>query len=285
MFGIDNILGGAMQAIPGANMMGLVMKGIELLKGLLESKDLKGAEDVVKLLGELMQKNHEPGGTSPAEAQPFTPPAGAFAMQEGAQIEVEVRISAPRGAAVPHEALPLVDGSPQGDQMLNGKASPFIEGSEANKNRALQPNSQEWTAVMWAMVSNPNVHYNADTQRFFAKTSDGGKLDLGSLQDVQKTIEQNGGYNRGNPTAMGFVAKQLSEKLAEAQSEPAVSSIVYRVTTQASKASAPASASEIDESGRDPRIAEFEARVRDYQAARTVLTSREISYTSHGAAA
>jgi hypothetical protein len=282
---LDKILGGAMQAIPGANVLGLVMKGIELLKGLLESKDLKGAEDVVKLLSELMQKNNEPGGTSPAEAQPFTPPGGPFAMQEGAQIEVEVRISAPRGAAVPREALPLVDGSPQGDQMLNSKASPFIEGSDANKSRALQPNSKEWTAVMWAMQSNPNVHYNADTQRFFAKTSDGGKLDLGSLKDVQNTIEQNGGYNRSNPTAMGFVGKQLSEKLATAQSEPVVSSVVYRITSQAAKASTHTSTHETEPSGRDPRIDEFEARVRDCQAARALLTSREISYTSHGALA
>lgn len=293
MFGIDNLLGGALQAIPGANMAGIIGKGIELLKGLLESKDLKGAEDVVNLLSKFMQQKQEPGGTSPCEPQPFTPPPSQSQnLPDGSKIEIEVRISAPRGEAVPHEPLPFVDGSAQGDQNLSNQASKFMEGSDANKARALQPGSQEWTSVMWAMQSNPNVCYNADTQRFFAKTSDGGKMDLGSLKDVQSTIEQNGGYNRGNPTAFPKVGELMNSKLQQAQSEPQVNSIVYRITTQASKATetsdngdAAPEPTDVPSRKRDHRIAELEQQVRDYSAARIVMRSQEFSYTSHGVSA
>lgn len=81
------------------------------------------------------------------------------------------------------------------------------------------------TTVMWAMQKNPNISYDADSQRFFTKMSDGSKRDVCSLQDVQNVVQQNGGFNRSNPTAAGAVDGFLKDKVDQAQSAPLSSSI------------------------------------------------------------
>jgi len=85
---------------------------------------------------------------NPAQAQPFTMPPN---LPPGTTVEIEVRTSKPSGKPVPRESLPFVDGSPAGDQMLSQKAGAFVEGSDANKAKALQPGSSDWTTIMWAM--------------------------------------------------------------------------------------------------------------------------------------
>ncbi len=284
MLGLEKLAGPALSLIPGGQLIGI---GLQLLQGLIGNKDLKGAEDVLKLLENFMKKgggaDAAPGAeANPAQPQPFTLPQN---LPPGTTVEIEVRTSKPSGKPIPHEPLPSVDGSPAGDQMLSQKASQFVEGSDANKARALNPGSQEWTAVMWAMQSNPNVHYNADTQRFFAKTEGGGKMDLGSLEDMKKAA--GGNFDRSNPVGMGKIKEALDKNLAEASSTPEVSSIIYRITTQAAKAdeTTEATPEEPKQFGR-AEIEKFEASLKAYMEARSLMVqyeaSSEVSYTSFG---
>ena len=285
MLGLDKLAAPALSAlIPGGGP--LISIGLELLKGLLGNKDLKGAEDVLKLLEDFMKKGAGADSVpnaqaNPAQAQPFTLPTN---LPPGTTVEIEVRTSKPSGKPIPHEPLPSVDGSPAGDQMLSQKASAFVEGSDANKARALKPGSQEWTAVMWAMQSNPNVHYNADTQRFFAKTEGGGKLDLGSLEDMKKAA--GGNFDRSNPVGMGKIGAELEKNLAGASSTPEVSSIIYRITTAAAQSDdTEATSNEPKKYGR-AEIDAYAAKIKAAQEAQDFMiqyqASAEVSYTSFG---
>ena len=273
---LDKIAGGVLgMVVPGGDIIG---KGLELLKGLLGNKDLKGAEDVLNLLTQFLQKTNSGQGSeaTPAEAQPFTPPKG---FTPGATMEIEMRISSPSGKPVAHAPLPEVDGSPAGDQMLSKLAGQYMEGSEANKAKAMQPGSNDWTTIMWAMQGNPNVHYNADTQRFFAKTSDGGKIDLGSLEEMKQVA---GSFDRSNPVGQQKINAAINEKLGAAAEAPAISTVIYRITTQASK---PAETGEsepapVEPRQRDSRIAQLEADMKAFQAAQIVMRSHEVSITT-----
>ena len=270
--------------IPGAGP--LISIGLELLKGLLGNKDLKGAEDVLGLLENFMKKG---GGAetapnaqaNPAQAQPFTLPPN---LPPGTTVEIEVRTAKPNGKPIPHEKLPEVDGSPAGDQMLSQKASQFVEGSEANKAKALQPGSNDWTTIMWAMQSNPNVHYNADTQRFFAKTEGGGKMDLGSLEEMKAAT--GGNFDRYNPVGMGKIKEALDSKMAGASSTPEVSSIIYRITTAAAKSDDTEATSNEPKKYGNPKIDKFAADLKAAQEAQDLMVqyraSAEVSYTSFG---
>ncbi len=277
MFGLDKIAGGALgMVVPGGD---LIVKGLELLKGLLGNKDLKGAEDVLNLLTRFLQKTNsgQESEATPGEAQPFTPPKG---FMPGATMEIEMRISAPSGKPVPRAPLPLVDGSPAGDQMLSQQAGQFMEGSEANKAKAMKPGSNDWTTIMWAMQGNPNVHYNADTQRFFAKTADGGKIDLGSLDEMKQAA---GSFDRSNPVGQQKINDLINQKLGAAAEAPSVSTVIYRITTQASKPAEAGEAeppAEVEPRQRDSRIAQLEADMKAYQAAQIVMRSHEVSITT-----
>jgi hypothetical protein len=274
-------LGGVMGMVPGANMLGLVFKGLELMKGLLESKDLKGAEQVLNMLSKFMKEAGPQEGTTPGEAQAATLPQ----MPPGTTMEIEMRISSPgSGKAVPREAMRETDGTPAGDQRYTEQMGQFMEGSAANKGR-VQPGTEEWKTVAGAMYSNPNVHYNADTQRFFAKTEGGGKVDLGSLQEMKKFMDDNGGYDRNNPTVLGKVGAMIADKLQQAQESPAVSTIIYRVTTQAAKGAEAEGQVEAPSEEQDKRIAEFKAKLDAYREAAMLMQSQSISYTQVGVSA
>ena len=273
--------------IPGAGP--LIGIGLQLIQGLLGNKDLKGAEEVLGLLENFMKKG--PGSeaapnaqANPAQAQPFTLPPN---LPPGTTVEIEVRTSKPSGKPIPHEQLPEVDGSPAGDQMLSQKASSMVEGSEANKAKALTPGSNDWTTIMWAMYSNPNVHYNADTQRFFAKTEGGGKMDLGSLEEMKQAT--GGDFNRNNPVGMGKIKAALDQKMAGASSSPEVSSVIYRVTTAAAKSDdTEATSKEPKETKKYGRaeIDKFKADLKAAEDAQDLMVqyraSAEVSYSSFG---
>lgn len=273
---LDKIAGGVLgMVVPGGDIIG---KGLQLLKGLLGNKDLKGAEDVLNLLTDFLQKMNDKQGVggAPAEPQPFTPPNS---FGPGATMEIEMRISAPSGKPVPRAPLPIVDGSAAGDQMLTQQAAKFIEGSPANTAKALRPGSSDWITIMATMQSNPNVHYNADTQRFFAKTADGGRIDLGSLAEMKQAA---GTTDRSVGAGMQKIGDFINQKLNAAAESPAVSTIIYRITTQASQ---PAEAgepepTEAEPRQRDARIAELAASMRAYEAAQVILRSHEVSIRS-----
>ncbi len=282
MLGFEKLAGPALSLIPGGSLIGI---GLELIKGLLGNKDLKGAEDVLKLLENFMKKatgtDDTPGAeANPAQPQPFTLPQN---LPPGTTVEIEVRTSKPSGKPIPHEQLPEVDGSPAGDQMLSQKASSMVEGSEANKANALKPGSNDWTTIMWAMYSNPNVHYNADTQRFFAKTEGGGRMDLGSLEDMKKAT--GGNFDRSNPVGMGKIKEALDKNLAGATSAPEVTSVIYRITTQAAK---PSETEATDEPKKYTQadIDKFKADVEAAIEAREMMVRHQVtSYSSFSVSA
>ena len=87
---------------------------------------------------------------------------------------------------------------------------------------------------MWAMQKNPNICYDADSQRFFTKMSDGSKRDVCSLQDAQNVIQQNGGFNRSNPVAGGPLGQFLSDKVGQSQDSPLSNSISIDLARTAS---------------------------------------------------
>jgi hypothetical protein len=215
---LDAITGsGALGMLPGGNVLMVISKGLDLIKDLIEQGNTKGADAVLKFLNDVVQESGK-DASSAAEPQPFTPPQG-----QGFNLEISFR---PQSPLVSHGGLPTVDGSARGDQMLSDAARPFVEGSDASKARALSPGSNEWTTVMWAMQQNPNVQYNADTQRFFTQSADGSKMDVCSLADAQSVIEQNGGFDRGNPTGAAALGDFLKDKVGDAHSQPMTASIV-----------------------------------------------------------
>ena len=209
--------GGGLGMIPGGELLSVVSKGLDLIKNLIDSKDMQGADKALDILSKMMDTAAGSQASQPSEPEPFNPPPN-----QGFKIEIEL----PQPARMlSHPPLPEVDGSPQGDQNLSNAARPNVDGSDAAKNRALTPGSNEWTTVMWAMQKNPNICYDADSQRFFTKMSDGSKRDVCSLQDAQNVIQQNGGFNRSNPVAAGALDQFLSDKVGQSQESPLSNSI------------------------------------------------------------
>lgn len=260
---LGGIAGAAMGAIaPEMGILNVVAKGLELAEGLLGKGDTK---DVSKILDMLTQLVGKPGGGpegagNAAEPQPFRSPsdmghppeesqaagtgnggggsASASAADSARGVNVTVTIDEGRGKASPvsHDRLPEVDGSPQGDQNLSNLASPFVSGSDANKARALKPGSQEWQTVMWAMQKNPNLCYDADSKRFFEKMDNGSKRDLGSLEDAQKVINDNGGWDRNHPVAGGALGDYFDKQVKQADEHPEASSLIEKFAETAAKA-------------------------------------------------
>ena len=57
--------------------------------------------------------------------------------------------------------------------------------------------------------------------------SDGSKRDVCSLQDLQNVVQQNGGFNRANPTAAGTVDGFLKDKVDQSQNAPFSTSVSF----------------------------------------------------------
>lgn len=217
--------GGGLGMIPGGELLAVVSKGLDLIKNLIDSKDMQGADKALDILSKMMDSAAGSQASQPSEPEPFSPPSNQ-AIGSGSGQTVHIDIQMPQAARMlSHPPLPEVDGSPQGDQNLSNAARPNVDGSDAAKNRALTPGSNEWTTVMWAMQKNPNICYDADSQRFFTKMSDGSKRDVCSLQDAQNVIQQNGGFNRSNPVAAGALDQFLADKVGQSQESPLSNSI------------------------------------------------------------
>jgi hypothetical protein len=248
---LGGIAGAAMGGImPEMGILSVVAKGLELAEGLLGKKDTQDVGKILDLLTKLV--NQSGGGaqasSAAADPQPFdntlgnSQDGGASAADSGGKnMQVNVTVNhdlghSTKASPVSHDLLPTVDGSAQGDQNLSNQASQYIEGSDANKSRALAPGSQEWTTVMWAMQQNPNVRYDADSKRFFEKMDDGSKRDLGSLDDAEKVINQNGGFNRNQPTAGGALGDHFNNQVGQADSHPQASSLIEKFADTAAQA-------------------------------------------------
>jgi hypothetical protein len=196
----------------------VVSKGLDLIKQLMDQNNMGGADAILKFLNSVVQDMPQ-GTAQAAEAQPFTQPqTSSDGGQDANTININVTLGSSNAQMVSHPTLPTVDGSAAGDQALTNAASQYVEGSDASKSRALTQGSNEWTAVMWAMQQNPNIRYNADTQQFFVQMSDGSKHDVCSLQDATNVINQNGGFNRGNPTGAAALGDFLKNKTQTEQS-------------------------------------------------------------------
>jgi hypothetical protein len=225
---LDAVSGGGLNPtsmIPGGELLSVVSKGLDLIKSLMDGNDMKGADKVLDMLSKMIENTGGAQGPAASEPEPFSTPQGqGAASADGQSLHIDIQMPQP-AQMVSHPVLPEVDGSAQGDQNLSHAARPFVEGSDAAKNRALNPGSNEWTTVMWAMQKNPNISYDADSQRFFTKMSDGSKRDVCSLQDLQNVVQQNGGFNRANPTAAGAVDGFLKDKVDQAQNAPFSTSV------------------------------------------------------------
>jgi len=210
--------------IPGGQILGVVGMGLELAKGLFDKGDMQGTQDMLKFLNEVVSKLGQPGGQA-CEPLPFTNPQlpGMQNMvnaqtlnnpefMKNARRSVDITVDVQGGQVsnqpIHYGTLPTVDGSAAGDQQLSQAASARIDGNAGNKGRALTPGSQEWTTVMWAMQQNPNVRYNADTQQFTLKMTDGTDRQLCSLADAQKAA---GNADRGNPAGAAKLGDYLSQ--------------------------------------------------------------------------
>lgn len=258
--------GGLMGMLPGANLLPIVAKGLELIKDLFEQGNTKGADAVLKFLNDVL-KDMPSGASTAAEPQPFTPPQ----THEASNV-FNMSFTLPASnQMVSHGGLPTVDGSPQGDQMITDAARPFVEGSDAAKSRALSQGSNEWLTVMWAMHQNPNIQYNADTQRFFTQMSDGSKMDVCSLQDLQSVIQQNGGYNRQNPVALPAVNSFLSQKIGEAKQTPLTATITLDLAKASRLTSGANEGPSIDDLTR--QIEELKKKLQALEAAQQVMNS------------
>ena len=217
---LDGILGGVAGMVPGGQMLGLVAMGVELAKGLFDKGDMQGTQDMLKFLNEVVNKLTQPAGGS-GEPQPFTSPKSAAAGQpanashQSIDITIEMKPGSAGAQPVSYGRLPEVDGSPAGDKRLSEQASPRVDGNSANRDRALAPGSPEWLTVMCAMQQNPNVRYNADTQQFTLKMSDGSDRNLCSLQEA-KNVAGADHFDRNNPVG----APKLGEFLSQRASQP-----------------------------------------------------------------
>jgi hypothetical protein len=268
MFGLDALAGGGALGglLPGANMLTLVTKGLELIKDLIEQGNTKGADAVLGFLNNVLNENTAKDAGGAAEPQPFTPP-----QQQNAPLNFEVTFSPPSGRPASHGGLPTVDGSAGGDRMLTEAARGFVEGSEGSKARALTPGTNEWTTIMWAMQQNDHIQYDADTHRFFTQLSNGAKLDVCSLQDVQDVIAQNGGFDRNNPNVPAAVGEYMRDKCDFAFRQP----ITATVTLSISQAQRPAGVNDgggnLDEI--NSKLEELKRKLQEYEAARQVMAA------------
>jgi hypothetical protein len=269
---LGGILGGnPLGMIPGMQMIELVTKGIELMKGLFDKGDLQGTQKLLDFLNEVVNKEGKGGPQqqpAPAEQQPYNSPR-AWDENPGS-VTIKLEYGNKNAQPVAHDKLPLVDGSPQGDQKLSQAARPFVDGSEAAKNRALTPGSNEWLTVMWAMQQNPNVRYDADSQRFTMKMSDGTSRDLGSLQEAQERIGPQG-MNRGTNEGFNKMGDFLNEKVNQAKASPATAEITITVSQAANSANKAAAADGKEHSPEDVKkqmdtlrnkLKEFEDAIR-----------------------
>lgn len=257
-----DLLGGVTDGLMGGlNPISMIKQGIDLVENLVKKHDGQDARQVLDLLMKFInQSSGQPGQAAPAQAQPFTPPQtggddgtsplagaggatgpgvsggtpGIASGSPGAsgppirEIDIDIKVkfgdqpAQSPATPVSHPVLPIVDGSAAQDAQLTQAASQYVEGSAANKARALTTGSQEWYTVCRAMQQNPNVRYDADSKRFFELMSDGSKRDLGSLADAQKAAP---GMDRNNPPDMsGF----LGQKTQEADDFPQSSNLMYR---------------------------------------------------------
>jgi hypothetical protein len=254
---LDSITGGGLGMLPGADMISLVAKGVEVLKGLFDKGDTKNAEAVLQFLNKALEGAASQGTPQAAEQQPFTPP-----QSQVTSAHIQITVSAPSSSEPDtHATLPTVDGSAQGDRNLSDQARPFVEGSDANKNRALTPGSNEWLTAMWAMQQNGNVRYNADTQRFFMQMKDGSKRDLCSLADAQSVIQNGGGYDRNNPVAAGKLGDFLKDKVSDAQNAP----VSTTLTIDLSEAVRSTSQSGVTPDQLNAEIEKLRNKLLDYQ--------------------
>jgi len=244
---LGGIAGAAMGAVaPEMGILNVVAKGLELAEGLLGQKDIKDVSKILDMLSQLVNQmsGGAQGTAAAADPQAFdNPPADNSGAVAGSAIGNSLNVTVTDGTEnsahatpVSHPKLPEVDGSAQGDQNLSNAASPYVEGSDANKARALKPGSQEWTTVMWAMQQNPNVSYDADSKRFFEKMSDGSKRDLGSLDDAEKKVSQSGGFDRNNPTAASALGDYFNQQIRQADDHPEASSLIEKFAETAAKA-------------------------------------------------
>lgn len=225
--------------VPGMELLGVVSQGIGLAKSLFDKGDVQGTQDVLKFVNDILSKMENPQQQGAAagqasEPQPFSSPQSGGNEPWSATATVTMMIT-PRqeqsqAQPVSYGTLPIVDGSAQQDQSITNQASPRIDG--ASRGRVLSPGSGEWQQVMAAMQQNPNVRYNADTQRFTMNMSDGSQRDVCSLQDVQSA-----GYSRANPSAVSAVGTLLNEKVRNAENSSA-SSITNEVANQAASGTA-----------------------------------------------
>jgi hypothetical protein len=275
MLGLDALVGGgALGMLPGANVLSLVTKGLEIIKDLIEQGNTKGADAVLGFLNDVLNETTAKDAGSAAEPQPFTPPQQ---NANGAPANFEVSFTPPSGKPVSHGGLPSVDGSPAGDRMLTEAARGYVEGSESSKERALKPGSQEWTTVMWAMQGNESIQYNADTSRFFTQLSDGSKLDVCSLQDVQDVIEKNGGYNRSEPYAAKAVGDFVTDRVGDAHRLPMTATVTLSIMYANRPPDAEGQTGNVDDI--NSKIDELKRRLQEYEAARQVMQTANITMT------
>jgi hypothetical protein len=277
MFGLDALAGGgALGMLPGANVLSLVTKGLEIIKDLIEQGNTKGADAVLGFLNDVLNETTAKDTGSAAEPQPFTPPQQ---NANGAPLNFEVSFTPPSGKPVSHGGLPIVDGSPAGDRRLTDAARDLMVGSEGSKDRALKPGSQEWTAIMWAMQGQENVRYDADTSRFFTQLSDGSKLDVCSLQDVQDVIEgQFGGYSRNEPYAPAAVGDYMKEKVGVAHRLPMTATVTLSIMYANRPPADGGQPGNVDDI--NSKIDELKRRLQEYEAARQVMqTTANVTMT------
>jgi hypothetical protein len=269
MFGLDSVLGGGLGTmVPGANLLQIVSKGLEAIKDLIEQGNTKGADAILGFLNDVLAEGAQKEGAAAAEPQPFSEPQQQGAA--GQPLNLQFSFAPPSGQPVSFGKLPEVDGSPAGDRALSNAASSRVTGSEGNKERALKPGSDEWTTVMWAMQSNEKVQYDADQQRFFTTLSDGSKLDLCSVYDVQDVVGK-GGLDRNNGNSFGLVKDFMQNKLDEAWRRPMTATLTLNLM-----AAHPPSEGNDDSASMDSlnsQIDDLKRRLQDLEAARQVMAS------------
>ena len=270
MFGLDALTGGgALGMLPGANMLTLVTKGLELIKDLIDQGNNKGADAVLGFLNNVLNETAQKNTAGAAEPQPFTPPQ----LQSGGNgvPGLAIQFAPPTASPLTHDRLPEVDGSPAGDRRLSEAARPYVTGRADCVERALTPGSKEWTTVMWALQQNESIRYDANTSRFYTQLSDTTKVDVCSIDDLQTLVDQNGGYSRGNSSAWEAIGDFLKGKVEQAWKLPVTATVTFMISNAHRPPDAAPETGSIDEI--NSKIDELKRRIQEFEAARQLMAA------------
>jgi hypothetical protein len=249
--------------ISEANQVSPGNSSLDAIRRNLEQGNTKDVDAFLEFLKSLLLQRFGPAAPEPFMAPPL--------LQAGsAPFRLHSAFGLPAG--------PAPGGVPGGAKSAF-TSNPRIEGSPEIQASVLQPNARETAMVKCALEQHEKVHYDAVSQRFFTRLSDGSKVDLCSVYDVQDVFEKNNGFLGNAAEAGECVGEFLTNKLDEAYRRPCAATNTLAILSAHPPSAAGNEANlrglntNVDELKR--KLAEIEA-MREVLAASTLRTKTEV---------